>query len=88
MKRPSGAELRIRRNGEQKVGSVHTKMTQPKTFPDRGYYPPKENLTQSPQSSRSFKNTDAKRSTRTALAVVMSAELERESFLRSFTAFH
>ena len=82
MKRPSGAELRLgeprvltrgcersERNGEQNVGSVHTKMTQPKTFLDRGYYPSKENLTQSPQSSRSFKNTDAKRSTRTALAV-------------------
>ena len=34
MKRAKRTELRIRRNGEQKVGCVHNKTTKPKTFTD------------------------------------------------------
>ena len=42
MKRPTGAELRIRRNGEQNARSVHTKTTKPKTPP--GWTPPSESF--------------------------------------------
>ena len=42
MKRPTGAELRIRRNSEQNAGIVHTETPQQKTLPGRGRSPQKK----------------------------------------------